>query len=348
MPTFFSLHELVWEVHAGSERVMNRAACSGVWYFSMLLLCFGLGGEVWGVHDCGDGGRGATLLSRQMYARMADYKGWGAGADAEGPAGESGERSPSPEYSSEINLAHEPVVSYPSELILQGVMTPARVYRKHAAPVLCLALADEEGQRPSMLFSGAGDGTVNAWLSGDVAVDVKGKYDITNRGHAGKSRGAQGAHVTDRGGGGGGGGGLGGGTLLFSFVAHSAGVTGLHLDGKASALLLALLSLLAFVLVKQVGQDTNETLKSYTFLRGTFIPFRIFSTRIPFTLVFYSPDSVQCWNGWQLESLGHRPPALLLRERRRESGSKGGDGCGDGTGGCWRGFGRQNVWRWRG
>jgi len=233
-----------------------------------------------------------------MYARMADYKGWGA--DAEGPAGESGERSPSPEYSSEINLAHEPVVSYPSELILQGVMTPARVYRKHAAPVLCLALAAEKGQQASMLFSGAGDGTVNAWLSGEVAVDVKGKYDITNRRHAHESRGAQGAHVTsskhgnaetfgksDRGGGGEGGGRLGVGTLLFSFVAHSAGVTGLHLDGKARALLRAVLSLLAFVQVKQVEQN-NETLKSYTFLRATFILFRIFSIRIPFTLVFYS------------------------------------------------------------
>jgi hypothetical protein len=52
-------------------------------------------------------------------------------------------------------------------------------------------------------------------------------------------------------------GGLGVGTFLFSFVAHSAGVTGLHLDGKARALLLDLPSLLAFVLVKQVGQDTT-------------------------------------------------------------------------------------------
>ena len=34
------------------------------------------------------------------------------------------------------------IVSYPAEVMLEGAMRPARVYRKHAGPVHCLAVGD--------------------------------------------------------------------------------------------------------------------------------------------------------------------------------------------------------------
>ena len=34
------------------------------------------------------------------------------------------------------------IMMYPEEVILQGAMSPARVYRKHAGPVHCLAVGN--------------------------------------------------------------------------------------------------------------------------------------------------------------------------------------------------------------
>ena len=61
----------------------------------------------------------AALLPRQMHARMSEYKRLGhlAGSDAEEPVGKSGERSASPECSSEKDFG------YPSELILPSWWT---------------------------------------------------------------------------------------------------------------------------------------------------------------------------------------------------------------------------------